>query len=311
MKIKTIEMEILQIVARTKNISYAATLLGMQQANISKYLANFEGRIGLKVFERSSREISLTDFGKKLLPYIEKNIESIQVTSDFITDYKSKKSGVVTVYAPMGIMKFISKEVIHAIKEKEGIIIALKIYNPTNEEFFSGMVFPEDCDILLTYTDPKDDTLVALKVAKLSVRAYASPEYLSKNPIFTPGELYRHSCILIHSVLTGEENIWHFKRNNSSDSDYKVSGSYVCDNSLTAIELAKKGLGIFLTSPYIISEEIQDGSLKACFGRQDIVTQLDLKVIFKKREYQPFRVQYILDGIISEIKKYADTYGGL
>ncbi|HHA2076643.1 TPA: LysR family transcriptional regulator, partial [Enterobacter ludwigii] len=94
MKIKTIEMEILQIVARTKNISYAATLLGMQQANISKYLANFEGRIGLKVFERSSREISLTDFGKKLLPYIEKNIESIQVTSDFITDYKSKKSGV-------------------------------------------------------------------------------------------------------------------------------------------------------------------------------------------------------------------------
>ncbi|MCW4989837.1 LysR substrate-binding domain-containing protein [Enterobacter mori] len=308
MKIKTIEMEVLLAIAKTKNLSYAATLLGMQQANVSKYLANFESRIGLKVFERSSREILITDFGRSLIPYIENNINSIKTTTDFISDYKCKGSGVVTIYAPMGIMAFLSKEIIPVIKETEEIIIALKIYNPDNEAFFSGMEFPEDCDILLTYTEPKDDSLVALKVASLSVQAYASPSYLDANPIFSPQDLYQHSCILIHSALTGMSNIWHFS-NNKSTAEYKVSGNYICDNSMTAIELAKQGLGIFLTSPYIISEELKNGSLRPCFGHRDIVTRLDLKVIFKKREYQPYRVQYILDKIVYEIKKYTQNHG--
>ncbi|HFT8658701.1 TPA: LysR family transcriptional regulator [Enterobacter cloacae] len=310
MNIKTIEMEVLLAIAKTKNLSYAATLLGMQQANVSKYLSNFESRIGLKVFDRSSREILFTDFGRALIPYIENNINTIKNTLDFISDYKCKKSGVVTIYAPMGIMNFLSKEIIYVIKDTEEIIISLKIYNPTNEAFFSGMEFPEDCDILLTYTQPKDDSLVALKVASLSVQAYASPSYLEVNPIFSPQDLYQHSCILTHSVLTGVSNKWHFSNNNSTI-EYKVSGNYICDNSMTAIELAKKGLGIFLTSPYIISQEIKDGSLRPCFGRRDIVTNLDLKVIFKKRDYQPFRVQYVLDQVISEIKRYAKTYGDL
>lgn len=309
-KIKTIEMEVLLAIAKTKNLSYAATLLEMQQANVSKYLANFESRIGLKVFDRSSREIHFTDFGSALIPYIENNINNIRNTTDFISDYKCKKSGVVTIYAPMGIMNFLSKEIIHTVKETEEIIIALKIYNPTNEAFFYGMEFPEDCDILLTYTEPKDDSLVALKIASLSVQAYASPSYLEANPIFSPQDLHQHSCILIHSVLTGVSNIWHFS-NNKSIMEYKVSGNYICDNSLTAIELAKQGLGIFLTSPYIISQELKDGTLRPCFGRRNIVTNLDLKVIFKQRNYQPFRVQYVLDQIISEIKNYVKVYGDL
>lgn len=309
-KIKTIEMEVLLAIAKTKNLSYAATLLEMQQANVSKYLANFESRIGLKVFDRSSRELHFTDFGSALIPYVENNINNIRNTTDFISDYKCKKSGVVTIYAPMGIMNFLSKEIIHAIKETEEIIIALKIYNPTNEAFFNGMEFPEDCDILLTYTEPKDDSLVALKVASLSVQAYASPSYLEANPIFSPQDLHQHSCILIHSVLTGVSNIWHFSKDKSI-MEYKVSGKYICDNSLTAIELAKQGLGIFLTSPYIISQELKDGSLRPCFGRRDIVTNLDLKVIFKKRDYQPFRVQYVLDQIIAEIKNYVKVCGDL
>nr|WP_257625490.1 LysR family transcriptional regulator [Enterobacter cloacae] len=303
-------MEVLLAIAKTKNLSYAATLLEMQQANVSKYLANFESRIGLKVFDRSSRELHFTDFGSALIPYIENNINNIRNTTDFISDYKCKKSGVVTIYAPMGIMNFLSKEIIHAIKETEEIIIALKIYNPTNEAFFNGMEFPEDCDILLTYTEPKDDSLVALKVASLSVQAYASPSYLEANPIFFPQDLHQHSCILIHSVLTGVSNIWHFSKDKSI-MEYKVSGKYICDNSLTAIELAKQGLGIFLTSPYIISQELKDGSLRPCFGRRDIVTNLDLKVIFKKRDYQPFRVQYVLDQIIAEIKNYVKACGDL
>ncbi|MHA6673467.1 LysR family transcriptional regulator [Enterobacter mori] len=310
MKIKTIEMEVLLTIAKTKNLSYAATLLGMQQANVSKYLANFESRIGLKVFDRSSREILITDFGKALIPYIEKNISGINATTDFISDYKCKRSGVVTIYAPMGIMAFLSKEIIPVIKETQEIIIALKIYNPASEALFFGMEFPDDCDILLTYTEPKDDSLVALKVASLSVQAYASPSYLEANPIFSPQDLYQHSCILIHSALTGVSNTWHFS-NNKSTTEYEVSGNYICDNSMTAVELAKQGLGIFLTSPYIISEELKDGSLSPCFGRRDIVTRLDLKVVFKKRDYQPYRVQYILDNIVSEIKKYVQNHGVL
>ena len=70
LQIKPQELKIISVIAASENVSHAATILGRAQANVSKYLADVESKIGLKIFERTSRKLSLTRFGESLLPYV-------------------------------------------------------------------------------------------------------------------------------------------------------------------------------------------------------------------------------------------------
>jgi DNA-binding transcriptional LysR family regulator len=151
----------------------------------------------------------------------------------------------VTIYAPTGIVTYLARHVIHKIEEIGDIRISLKTYNLDSNEFSEGVSFPDDCDILITYAQPKDENLVASVLTKYSVTAFATKEYLNNHPISGPDDLINHSCILIDSMLVDDANIWRFRAHGSEFvHDYKVTGNYICDNTQTALELARNNLGI-------------------------------------------------------------------
>ncbi len=62
LQLKYRELKIISVIAASENISHAATVLGIAQANVSKYLADFESKVGLKVFDRTTRQLMLTPF---------------------------------------------------------------------------------------------------------------------------------------------------------------------------------------------------------------------------------------------------------
>ena len=112
-----------------------------------------------------------------------------------------------------------------------------------------------------------------------------------------------HSCILIDSMLVDEANIWRFRVHGSETVyDYRVTGNYICDNTQTALELARNNLGIVFAPKESLKKELKSGSLVPCFPHQE-EWWLDLTAIFRKREYQPWRVQYILDGVLNCLRQ--------
>lgn len=112
LQLKYRELKIISVIAASENISHAATVLGIAQANVSKYLADFESKVGLKVFDRTTRQLMLTPFGTALLPYINDMLDRNEQLNNFIADYKHEKRGRVTIYAPTGIITYLSKHVI-------------------------------------------------------------------------------------------------------------------------------------------------------------------------------------------------------
>ncbi|AST77723.1 TPA: LysR family transcriptional regulator [Citrobacter freundii] len=302
LQLKHRELKIISVIAASENISHAATVLGIAQANVSKYLADFESKVGLKVFERTTRQLTLTPFGAALLPYINDMLDRNEQLNHFIADYKHEKRGRVTVYAPTGIIAYLTKHVIAQIKDIGDITLSLKTCNLERKAFFEGVDFPDDCDVLITYAHPKDESLVASFITKYAVTAFASPTYLEKHPIHQPDDLERHSCILIDSVMIDDANIWRFNVTGSKEvRDYRVTGNYVCDNTQSALELARNHLGIVFAPDKSVQSDLQDGTLVACFPEQN-EWWLDLVAIFRKREYQPWRVQYVLDEMLRELR---------
>ena len=179
LQLKPRELKIISVIAATHSIGDAAALLGMAQANVSKYLSDFETRVGLKVFERTTRQLSLTQFGEALLPYVNATLDKNSQLVNFIADYKHEKRGKVTIYAPTGIVTYLARHVIHQIEDIGDIRISLKTYNLDRNEYSEGVSFPDDCDILITYAPPKDESLVASVLTKYSVTAFATVDYLN------------------------------------------------------------------------------------------------------------------------------------
>jgi len=317
LQIKPRELKIVSVIAATHSIGDAAALLGMAQANVSKYLSDFETRVGLKVFERTTRHLALTQFGEALLPFINASLEKNDQLVNFIADYKHEKRGKVTIYGPTGIITYLARHVVHEIDNIGEIRISLKTCNLDRNEYFEGVIFPDDCDILISYAQPKDENLVAMTLTKYSVTAFATPEYIKKHPINHPDDLINHSCILIDSMIVDDANIWRFRSNHSKQvQDYKVTGNYICDNTQTALELARNHLGIVFAPKESLNKEIEQGSMVPCFTHQEEWCHqeewwLDLVAIFRKRDYQPWRVQFVLDGVLNTLRKQIEqaTHG--
>ena len=276
LQLKYRELKIISVIAASENISHAATVLGIAQANVSKYLADFESKVGLKVFDRTTRQLMLTPYGTALLPYINDMLDRNEQLNNFIADYKHEKRGDIT--------------------------LSLKTCNLERNAFYEGVEFPDDCDVLISYAPPKDESLVASFITQYAVTAYASQRYLEKHPISRPDELEHHSCILIDSMMIDDANIWRFNVAGSKEvRDYRVKGNYVCDNTQSALELARNHLGIVFAPDKSVQSDLQDGTLVPCF-QQPYEWWLDLVAIFRKREYQPWRVQYVLDEMLREIR---------
>lgn len=303
LQLKHRELKIISVIAASENISHAATVLGIAQANVSKYLADFESKVGLKVFDRTTRHLTLTPFGTALLPYINDMLDRNDQLNNFIADYKHEKRGRVTVYAPTGVVAYLSQHVIAKIKDIGEISLSLKTWNLERKAFYEGVEFPDDCDILITYAHPKDESLVSSFITKYAVTAFASQEYLNQHPISSPEELEHHSCILIDSMMIDDANIWRFSATGSQEiRDYRVTGNYVCDNTQSALALAHNHLGIVFAPSQSVQKNNHPGMLVPCFSEQN-EWWLDLVAIFRKREYQPWRVQFILDEILNEIRQ--------
>lgn len=303
LQIKPQELKIISVVAASENISHAATILGMAQANVSKYLSDVENKIGLKIFERNSRKLSLTRFGESLLPYVTSLLEKENQLNNFISDYKHEKNGRVTIYSPTMINAYLAKNVINTLKDIGNISLSLKTFNLERKSFYEGSDFPDDCDILVSCVQPKNESLVASFIAKYAVSAYASTQYLAQHPISSPDDLEHHSCILMDSMLIDDANIWRFSLAGSQEiRDFRVKGSYICDNTQSALALARNGLGIVFAPKNSVQADIEAGILAPCFAEQ-YEWWLDLVAIYRKREYQPWRVQFVLDEILEELRR--------
>lgn len=135
LQLKHRELKIISVIAASENISHAATVLGIAQANVSKYLADFESKVGLKVFDRTTRQLTLTPFGTALLPYINDMLDRNDQLNNFIADYKHEKRGRVTVYAPTGIIAYLSQHVIAKFRISVELASHLK-HVTSNERHF-------------------------------------------------------------------------------------------------------------------------------------------------------------------------------
>jgi len=241
-------------IANLRSYSKAAEKLGISRALASKQIQDLETDLGVKVFNRTTRQLSLTESGMTLQASVATLLEGFDAVEQELRSTTKTPKGVLRISAPMsfGILHLgpILKSFLSRYPEmKLELRFDDRVTNIVEEGF----------DIAIRIRALPDSSLVARRIAKARMVVCASPNYLmAHGQPEHPEDLRDHQC-LIYEYLARHDT-WSLQ-NDESRVDVRISGPIRANNGDTLVEAAVDGWGIVMTPTFIAHEALRSGRL--------------------------------------------------
>jgi DNA-binding transcriptional LysR family regulator len=245
-------------VAREGSFTRAAAALGVTQSALSQTIRALEERLQIRLLTRTTRSVSPTPAGERLLNAIGNRFDEIEAELDALTELRAKPAGTVRITC--------GDNVLHTILLPR-LTPLLREYPDIKLEFDVNYGFRDivadrfDAGVRLGNTIDKD--MIAVPIGPpLHLAVAASPEYLAAHPApKTPQELTGHNCINQRMPTSGGLYVWNFERRGRSV-NVRVDGQLIFNTTQPQVDAALAGLGIALLPEDELMQHIEAGRLK-------------------------------------------------
>ncbi|MDX8254047.1 LysR family transcriptional regulator [Acinetobacter pittii] len=242
--------------ANHRNFRSAAVELDMSSSALSRNIAQLEHHLGIRLFNRTTRSVSLTEAGLQFLNRITPALEQIDLAVQETLDRRATPSGTLRINAEEGM----SRQILHSV-----IIEYIRRYPDVRVDLVSDGEFIDivkegfDAGIRFASTVPQD--MVAIEIGpKQSMAVVATPAYLNTHGMpHIPSDLLKHECIRLR-LPSGKIYKWEFTQNNESLT-VDVSGHLTIDTYMLAIDSALSGIGLAYTGHWFVAPLIEQGRL--------------------------------------------------
>ena len=280
---------------RLGSLSAAAQSLGISRSSVSKQLATLEGKIGSRLFNRTTRKIVLTEVGRQVLHEAYKVELALQTIEDISEDSQSVIAGdlnvtCATAQGRVHLVPLITKFLAHYPK----VNVNLQL-----EDRFVDMV-AENMDVSIRIGYLADSTLIARKLGDLSGVLCASAKYLSNAPqLQTPADLIHHRCLFYrNSKLT--MNSWSFISDQGEES-VTVSGPLSINDPGALISAALAHAGVLLIDKGLLGDTMRDGQLVPVLTGYRSIQNLPMYVVYREKEFIPAKTRALVDFLLEEM----------
>jgi DNA-binding transcriptional LysR family regulator len=249
-------MEIFARVVEARSFSAAARRLNVSTSVVSKCVTRMEQSLGVRLLNRTTRSISLTEIGTAFYARCAHIVAAAEEAEAMTAGMQSAPRGTLKVNVP------VSFGVLHVVPALDDL---LRTYAELNVDMTLGdrevHLAEEGYDIGVLIAREPHASLVARKLAPIRQRLCASPGYLQRHGVpASLRDLPHHNCI-VYSRL-GPERTWHFDGPDGYAS-VEVNGTLRLDNENAVRQAALAGLGIALLPTYIIGADLQQNTLHA------------------------------------------------
>ncbi|WP_119307036.1 LysR family transcriptional regulator [Cohaesibacter haloalkalitolerans] len=251
------DLAVFLVASEEANFTRAAARLGVSQSAVSHTIRRLEASIGIKLMNRTSRRISLTDAGEKLLSTLRPGMEQIDARIEELRSLGDAPRGLVRLTASKPIAKTLLWPVLSEIaRDYPEIEIELNLdsrLNDLTEDRF-------DAGVRLGEFVARD--MISVRISPpVRIAAVASPGYLKdREPPEHPRDLASHICINHRFGPNAAIYEWEFEKD-QEELVVRVSGSFVFNDSDMAIRAAKEGHGIAYVTETEVRDELRTGSL--------------------------------------------------
>ncbi|MGZ9043343.1 MAG: LysR family transcriptional regulator [Telluria sp.] len=275
-----------EVVARG-SLSAAARAEGIAPAMIGRRLDALEARLGVKLLQRTTRKLALTNEGAAFLEDCQRILAELEEAESAVAERSARASGHLLVSAPAGFgRQHVAPLLPSFLSEHRDVTINLNLTDRLVD------VVGEGIDVAIRISGMTDSSLVGVKLADNQRVLVASPAYLRR--CGTPGtldDLAKHNCLAISSE--GSQRGWSFS-DNGKIVTLKVAGNMVCNDGAVLHDWALAGKGLAWRSMWEVGSDIEAGRLRTVLG-QFAAPGNDIYAVFAQRRHLPLRIRAFVD----------------
>lgn len=281
------EMSVFSKVVATGSLSAAARDLGVSTAVVSRRLAALEARLGVRLVNRTTRRLALTDEGASYLDACTRILGEIEDADAAAAARRVEPQGVLKVALPASFgHKHIAPLIPPFAARFPKIQLALSLSDRTVN------MIEEGYDLAIRIGELEDSSLAARKLAPNRRVVCASPGYLKLHDApRTPADLQQHNCLTTNDLHMN----WEFKGPDGKRGSVRVAGHYACDNWEVLREWAMAGLGVALKSTWDVRRQLEGGHLVPLLPGYDFGTDVAIYAIYPHRRYLPAKTRVFID----------------
>ncbi len=248
------DMALFVDVVNAMSFTRAAERLGMPKSSLSRRIANLERAIGVRLLNRTTRRIELTEAGAAYHARCSEIVEAAEVAHEELTDLIRTPRGHlrISMLPDMG-MVFFAPLLADFARQHPEITFDIDL-SPRRVDLLS-----EGFDVAVRAGALADSSMTARRLATLEAGLFAAPNYLAARGVPAhPADLTGHDCLRLPTGAASK--VWHLDRGGESVS-VEVSGTFVVNSMGMALRLAELGQGVAFILQRMVRDAVEGGAL--------------------------------------------------
>lgn len=268
-------------VVEAGSFSGAARLLNMPKTTVSAKIAALERRLGLKLIQRTTRKLRVTEAGTKYFHHCANAIREMELGEAALQSTQSEPTGVLKVTAPVDIGHMVLPRITSAyLARYPGTSVELLVSNRIVDLIGEGI------DLAIRVGTLQDSSLIAKRFFGVRATLWASPTYLEQlGRVSHPRHLARATFVGFKTLNTLQLT------NGKSEVDVPIVGRIVADDLEAIKALAVLGEGIAWLPDFLAADAVEAGSLVPVLPHWKSQTIGDVYFVYAGRKYASPKVQ--------------------
>jgi DNA-binding transcriptional LysR family regulator len=289
------DLDALQVfveVARRGSFAAAAREQNRDPSSVSRLIALLEAELGSRLFQRSTRRLSLTEAGDVYLRSIEPLIDELERARTAALNTTGKPTGTLRLTASVS---FGNRKIVPLLPEFRNRYPALKIdasFTDANLDLVADRF-----DLAIRLGPAIEGDLVATKLMDTHYRVVASPRYIKRaQRIAKPADLSAHLCLLF--PLRAFRTAWHFRDANQQLETVTISGDVTLSPADCIRRAAIDGLGVALLPDWLVDADIDEKRLVHLLPAYAVAAtnfETGAWLVYPSRAYLPNKVRVMID----------------
>lgn len=276
--------------------------LRLTPAVASNRVKELEGRLGVRLFNRTTRNLAPTEVGKVFYSHALKVISSLDEAEAVVAGFSDSPRGSIRVTAPLGVGRRIIAPLVPIFAERyPDVDIRLRLSDRKVD------IVEDSLDVAFVLGTLTDSNLKLRKIMECERVLVASPKYLAKfgTPQKPEDLLADHNCLLLRFPRS-PEYFWVLQTPNGSKK-LDVSGQFDTDDGDVLTEWARAGNGIANKPRFDIAHHLRDGSLIEVLA-QTPPLPASFGCLYPHRKLQDPKIRLFVDFMIAESRKRLETF---
>lgn len=281
------DLEIFARVARTGNMSAAGREMGLSPAVVSKRVSLLEDRLNVRLFQRTTRQLTLTETGEGYFKRVLDILNLIEEAENFVNRRNTTPRGLLKVTAPTSFSRLHIAPFLPAFLKKYPEI---ELEFHLTDNFVD--IIRDGFDLAIRIGELQDSSLVQRKLAADQRVICASPKYIESHELGEPtslADLDFHNCL-----SAGAQDFWRLEGPDGHH-QLRVKGNIRSNSFEFMRETLLSGLGLGLRSIWDVGPELRSGALRVVMPDYKGSTNVAIYAVYPCRDFMPEKVNVFIE----------------